>query len=232
MVERGWDQPAEIRRALIEASSSGMLPAIVPTLPTVRSIVGELLVPDSGDGDTTEWSLIDSEGEDARVVLGVLSFVIPFTDGRVSRVSRREAKYVVALKKCAELHPLMTWLFAREYVRRERKGEPVHDIDVALAFGFGGLSERDSETYATAIAQGWIDAPALGEGTTFSEAIALARQRGGPRWLANLDLGRRERAPSSGGRTVGGSRKSRRTKGESVGSAPSTRRRKRKRAAS
>ena len=104
----------------------------VPSRRTIHNIVAETTPKDSSG----RWSLADTRGDEAELVLPVLQEVIEHTEGRVCELTMDEAKWIAAVHRVVR-EGLSLWniyLLAREYQLLSGRGESTAGADAYLAF--------------------------------------------------------------------------------------------------
>ncbi|MFC1938524.1 hypothetical protein ACFLWH_02615, partial [Chloroflexota bacterium] len=106
----------------------------LPTIRTIQRIVKEVAIPDTSG----TWSVADSEGEDARLVLDILAFLISSAIGILKgnfSITKREAQWIIRIRKAAPDAPdLIVWALIELYIRRETNGITDNaDLDGYLA---------------------------------------------------------------------------------------------------
>jgi len=104
----------------------------MPTLRTIQRMVKEIAPPDLSG----EWSLVDAEPEDARLILDTFAEAAAHTAGR-SFISKGTADWVVRVRRAAPtLPPYDAFVVAREYRRATdtRDSKHIRALDALLAF--------------------------------------------------------------------------------------------------
>jgi hypothetical protein len=141
----GWNA-TDIHRALQQDER------VAGRLPTVRTV--QSMVKDARPRDASgPWSLADGDvsGADAALILPVLAAVVREREGHVPGVTRREAAWIVKLRRAVpDLPPWETYRLARRYLVREDRKEPCMDLDLFLAFA-PWRDEAAAQAYATAV---------------------------------------------------------------------------------
>ena len=125
----------------------------LPSKKTVERVVKSVRIEDSSG----PWGVMDSDAEDARLILDVLADVIIQTEGRKTRFTKEEASWVLKLRKVAsDARPYNVWLLAREYmVLEDKKIYDTAALDHYLAFKPWTNKNRFGN-YEGAVALGWI----------------------------------------------------------------------------
>ncbi len=102
----------------------------VPELRAIQRFVKKLAPPDPSG----EWSFVDAEPEDARLVLDVLAEITARTNGQ-ARITCATAEWIIKIRKAApSISPLEAYQFAKEYRAREDRRIDTRDLDLMLAF--------------------------------------------------------------------------------------------------
>lgn len=122
----------------------------LPTLRTVQRIVKE-----APKDQSAPWSLADSDGEDARLILETWQAAIT-TGMRRINITNAQAEWVLKIRKAAPgLSPYYVWLLAGDYRARAQRGENTEALDLFLAFR--PWRDLDSRAwYEVAVQEGWV----------------------------------------------------------------------------
>lgn len=140
-------------------------------LPTLRTVQRYLRQIRRGDADEP-WSLSVFDGPESTVVLEALRELINMSNGRISNISNRVARWLVSIHSVApDLGPWTGYRMARMYRNREDQGLKAADLDQFLAFG-PWRSDDAEASYEKAVAEGWIDRAPLA--TNWNTAMILA----------------------------------------------------------
>lgn len=116
-----------------------------PDTRTIQRMISERAADESGS-----WEPEPAAEIDPAAAFPVLSEVVRRTEGRVSHLSRLEARWVSTLLAArANLPPWETYRLARLYIWRRQRGEPTADLDAFLAFA--PWQETQAEPYISAI---------------------------------------------------------------------------------
>lgn len=94
------------------------------------------------------WTLSDATGDDAALVLPVLHELIQRTEGRVMRLTRVEAEWIIRIRKALPRRPAWyAFVTARTYMAATAgAGEnTIEEIDAALAFAAWWDGATDDE---------------------------------------------------------------------------------------
>ena len=150
--------PAEIERKM-KAEPQFIENEKLPSLRTIRRVVEDRRPEDSSGA----WRIKNAEAEDARLILDVLADVIIETEGRKGSFTKKEASWVLKLRKVApDARPYNVWRLAREYmVLENKKIADTATLDHYLAFRPWTNRNRFGN-YEGAIALGWITEDPLG----------------------------------------------------------------------
>lgn len=131
------------------------------SLRTVERLVKELRAPSE---DSAPWTISDSGGEEAREVLDARRELIRYSERRVRRFTRGEARWVAKMRRVApDLPPDIAWLVAVVYrrfyssVTDRGEDEIIEGLDHYLAFA-PWRDEDHFREYKNAVEQGWIPA--------------------------------------------------------------------------
>lgn len=143
-------RPAEIHRRL--EADARFERAAVPTLRTIENIAREVTPRDASGTWTVDASTDPAE---IAAVLPVLAGIIQWSEGRVARVTNREADWIHRLRSgVPDLPAPEAYRLAREYLRKTESAESTAVLDTWLAFA----PWRDQgATYFEAFERGWID---------------------------------------------------------------------------
>ena len=126
---------------------------------TVERIVKEFRQPVTSEA----WSFRDSDGDDANLILEVRRELIRVWDHPSQRISKKEAHWVVKIRKAApDLNPATVWLVAVMYSLRERDDAATEDLDDYLAFA-PWRDKQHFDEYNEWIQRGWISPPPLSD---------------------------------------------------------------------
>ena len=134
----------------------------VPNLRTVQRITKDFRAEDNSE----PWSLRDSDGDEAKLILEVRRELIRYWNHptkRIQRLSKQEARWVVKVRKAApELDTRAVWLVALMYSLRETGEISTEDLDDYLAFAPWKDTQHFDE-YKQWIRMGWISLPPLSD---------------------------------------------------------------------
>ena len=140
----GAYSPKQIEEKLHGDEEFKSLPRPLPTLRTIQRMVAEKL------DESGPWELDPTPDIDSVAAFAVLSEVIRHTEGRVSRLSRLEARWVTALVALrGELPAWEVYRLAREYILRRQQKQTTADLDAFLAFA--PWQAAQSKTYMDAV---------------------------------------------------------------------------------
>lgn len=150
---------ADIERALTAAR---IHPASQPARRTIQKIVHDAVTLDRSG----PWVLADTDGDDARLILGslravtLLEFAPETAVNSILRLTKAEARWIVRVRRAAPtLPPMYAWFMARLYVAREAREQSTRDLDALLAFLPASEGEEpDAAGYEKAIHEGRIPA--------------------------------------------------------------------------
>ncbi len=105
----------------------------VPAYRTISNIAREAR---QTAGDT--WSLADREdmtSDDAGLVLPVLGELLKLSKWEVRHVTKEEAAWIVRIRRAVpDVPPFESLQLARQYLQREKDGQPTDDLDRVLAW--------------------------------------------------------------------------------------------------
>ena len=139
----------EIHRVLKQSQTSE---SSVPTLRTIQRIVADMAPRDTSGLWTAEHAQ-----ERPRPILDTLVAVIEQTHGRVTALTREEARWIARLDTVApDVRPFEWWRIARLYLGRINRSERTHDLDAFLAFAPWRGGEAGRRRYDNALRAGWI----------------------------------------------------------------------------
>lgn len=124
-LESGGYSAAQIYKKLTEEFGD-----VGVTERTIRTYVKACRPPDPSG----TWSLAD-DSEESAFLLDVLQIEALKTEGRLARLTRKEAEWIVRIKHAVpHLPPSPALAFAREYMICESEGQDTAHLDMALAF--------------------------------------------------------------------------------------------------
>jgi hypothetical protein len=120
------------------------------TIPHLRTIQSKMK-PAKGEDSSGHWRLLDASPDDAAVILRVLADVVYHTRNRRRYLTNREAEVVLKLRQALSHSPTAklqvqdvtgfdAFKLAREYIRREERGEATEDLDLIVAYAVIGFS--------------------------------------------------------------------------------------------
>lgn len=140
------------QRILIDVQSDPELSAHAPTIRTIQRRIEEIAARDvSGP-----WQLLEGTADEAAAVFHVLPLVISETFGRITHVTRLEARCLVRLLTVAgDLSPWSLYVLARAYAARQRSDVPTTDLDAFVAF-HPWADRNSSDAYALAVGLGYV----------------------------------------------------------------------------
>ncbi len=151
--EEGLDG-VQIAKHLEELHKAGKIDDIPPHLRTIQEIA-KTVKPVDPSGS---WRLMDSEPEDAALILPVLLEVFDYTGGRRQSLTKREAEIVCKIRRVVappserrrsawgdRLDGFETFKLAREYIRREDRAESTEDLDRIVAIAAIGFVPSPEE---------------------------------------------------------------------------------------
>jgi hypothetical protein len=131
---------------LTDRKAAGKLKDAPPILRTLRRVVADHRRFD----DSGPWEIDAAQVIDPDAAFAVLSDVIRHTVGRVSQLSRLEARWVTTLTALwGDLPPWTVYRLAREYIIRRQRKESSLDLDTFLAFA--PWHESQAEAYVGAL---------------------------------------------------------------------------------
>jgi hypothetical protein len=159
MAVRGYT-PVQIQRELPAvinrlAKQEGWPNWKLPSLRTIQRISKK-----AGPSNPSEpWRIEDSPAPEARLLLDFVAEVTTQTQGRVSRLSSREAPWIARL---LQLGPPMEWantlMLARHYAELRESGRSTAELDAFLAFA-PWRDEDHLRTFIDALDNGWLGEP-------------------------------------------------------------------------
>lgn len=120
----GWS-PGQIHAHIEEKYGEG-----VANLRTVQRIAKSLTPRDA----TEEFSAGDAASPEAAWVYECLAYIAQKSDGRVLSLSKREASWIIRVRRITAVTPVRTLEMAREFMLREDQGADTVDLDLWLAF--------------------------------------------------------------------------------------------------
>ena len=154
-LNRNWT-PAQIYRNI---DSQKELMGRVPTRRTVERKVSEIR---RDAGEAVPWTLAESDGEEARLVLRSRRALILHSEKALHRFDVTEAEWVVRISKAApDLAPDLAWVIGQVYRRFSRLVKKGNDDDFISALDdyLAFAPWRDAEHYGlylNAVEQGWV----------------------------------------------------------------------------
>jgi hypothetical protein len=167
----GWNAAA-IHRKL---SNDPRFTKRLPVARTIQNLVRAVTPRDPSD----PWSLVDSNAEDAELVLPVLAAVAENTEGRREVMTQLEAEWTVRLRRSVpDLPPLWVARLIWEYMLREERKQSTAELDQMLGFA-PWRSAKASSRYWDFVSKAhpdWI--PAVGERLEDSTALMETLRRG------------------------------------------------------
>jgi len=123
----------------------------LPDLRTIQRMVRDISIVDKSG----EWSIADSEPEDARLVLDV--FADGCANGYLFHISKDLANWVVRVKKIALGAPAQIVFFlAFLYLTRDDTGVEIKGLDGYLAFTPWKEDRKYLMLYKRAVAKKWV----------------------------------------------------------------------------
>ncbi len=128
----------------------------VPSRRTIQRIFRRTKPSDSSGA----WRIEDSPPDDARVLLDFLAELITSTEGRIAGITRREADWILRLRRLGPpVATAETLHLARHYATLRELGKSTADLDTFLAFA-PWLSSENLEAYFAAIDSQWFSGAA------------------------------------------------------------------------
>lgn len=148
----GWT-PIQIYEKLEMKHKNEKLEGTLPSLRTVQRVVKDVTVEDRSG----TWNLSDCKGEDAKLILEVISELVIQTDGKVCSLTKAEAEWIVKIRKAVpDMKLYSTWAMARLYLIQESSGlKEFQALDNYLSFT-PWRSKYHNYFYSKAISEGWI----------------------------------------------------------------------------
>ena len=128
LAREGRYSPAEIHRRIIERFGT----AAAPVLRTVENIAREVTPRDTSEAWRLAGTLANppADPDDAAILLPVLAEVHQATEGQVQSVTRREADWIIRIRRAvADLPGWDAYLLARDYLARGERNEDTADLD-------------------------------------------------------------------------------------------------------
>jgi hypothetical protein len=151
LIDEGYS-PKQIEEKLQGRIDADQLKGPLPNLRTIQRIVAER------PNDSTAWEIEPAGEIDPRDAFAVLSEVVTRTGGRVSQLSKLEARWVTALLALRGDTPAWeVYRLARLYILRRQAKLTTADLDAFLVFA--PWIESHVEAYIDAILDGRIPAP-------------------------------------------------------------------------
>lgn len=136
-------------------------------LRTVQRIVASLTPRDT----SAPWTLKDADPGDARSILDMLAWLIEYTEGRKTTVSKAEAEWILRLAKAApDLPAQMVWNLTRAYLLAGEDEAKLAEIDHLVAFA-PWRGKDGTARYNAALDKGWLDLPLPAAVLVFLEAL-------------------------------------------------------------
>ena len=147
----GWPAP-KIERVL------GAAPGFRDEMPDTRTIQRYVQRVRQGSGPDEPWTRTEMAGDDAILVLDVLTTLV-LRIGSPRSITRAQARWLLWVRQAApDLDPLAAWQVALLYLARERSSAPDYaDLDAVLALA-PWRSEQARSTYLEALGEKRIPA--------------------------------------------------------------------------
>ena len=146
----------ELNGAAIHRALEARFGTRAPSLRTVQDVVRGLRPRDESE----PWTLADAEDNSAAWLMEVLASAIERTNGGRRFLTKEEAQWLGKIHSSArDVPPGLGFELARQYIRRETRGEPTYDIDALIAFAPWRSDEHRARYWVQLIEQNLQPAP-------------------------------------------------------------------------
>jgi hypothetical protein len=144
----------EIHRLLLDEARHGKWEdADVPSLRTVQRVLKDIRI-EQHDGP---WSLKDDLGDETKVVLDVLRWLIVSTRGRKRTLTKGEAVCIAELHRVTpNADELLLWILCQQYMLHRAKGLDTRALDSYIVFT-PWVNALSFTRYCELIVRKWID---------------------------------------------------------------------------
>lgn len=145
--------PAQIERELRQTYKDERAED-VPNLRTIQRIVAAR----RRDDPSGTWHLLGAPGEDARVLMPVIAWVILASKGEKTSLTKAEARAIVAILRVApDALPVNAYYQALEYLRAVRDGDDARLLAIEAGIAFATAADARLKFISEETPQGWFE---------------------------------------------------------------------------